>query len=77
MMLIKEYDQRGDNLMLTNQQIYENELEMRRRDLLREMEKKQLLAQLPKRLHMGRRAAGKLGLLLIKLGMWLKELEHP
>ncbi len=63
--------------MLTNQQIYENELEMHRRDLLNEIAKRQLLAQLPKRLHIGRRAAGKLGLLLLKLGMWLKQLEDP
>ena len=63
--------------MLNNQHLYEKELEMRRRDLLHEMEKRQLLAQLPKRLHMSRRAAGKLGVLLLKLGMWLKQLEHP
>ena len=63
--------------MLNNQHFYEKELELRRRDLLHEMEKRQLLAQLPKRLHMSRRVAGKLGLLLLKLGMWLKQLEHP
>jgi hypothetical protein len=63
--------------MLNNQHLYEKELEMRRRDLLHEMEKRQLLAQLPKRLNMSRRAAGKLGVLLLKLGMWLKQLEHP
>ncbi|HEY6287624.1 MAG TPA: hypothetical protein VIX20_18285 [Ktedonobacteraceae bacterium] len=63
--------------MLNNQRLYEKEFEMRRRDLQREMEKRQLLAQLPKRLNMGRRAAGKLGVLLLKLGMWLKQLEHP
>ena len=62
--------------MLTNQQVYENELKMHRRDLLNETEKRLLLAQLPKRLHMGRRAAGKLDLLLLKLGMWLKRLEY-
>jgi hypothetical protein len=72
-----EYDQRGDNLMLNNQHLYEKELEMRHRDLRLEMENRQLLSQLPKRLNMGRRAAGKLGLLLLKLGMWLKQLEHP
>ena len=62
--------------MLANQHLYEKELEMRRRDLQREMEKRQLLAQLPKRLNMRRRAAGKLGVLLLKLGMRLKQLEH-
>jgi hypothetical protein len=63
--------------MLNNQHLYEKELEMRRRDLHLEMEKRQLLAQLPKRLNMSRRVAGKLGVLLLKLGMWLKQLEHP
>jgi hypothetical protein len=63
--------------MLTNQHVYEKELEMRRRDLRIDMEKRQLLAQLPKRPNMNRRAAGKLGVLLLKLGMWLKQLEHP
>ena len=63
--------------MLPNQHLYEKELEMRHRNLRHEMEKRQLLAQLPKRLHMSRRAAGKLGVLLLKLGMWLKQLEHP
>ena len=63
--------------MLNNQHLYEKELEMRRRDLHLEMEKRQLLAQLPNRINMSRRAAGKLGVLLLKLGMWLKQLEHP
>jgi hypothetical protein len=63
--------------MLSNQHLYEKELEMRRRDLRREMEKRQLLAQLPKRLNISRRAAGKFGVLLLKLGLWLKQLEHP
>ena len=63
--------------MLNNQHLYEKEVEMRRRALFLEMEKRQLLAQLPKRLNMSRRGAGKLGLLLLKLGMWLKQLEHP
>jgi len=63
--------------MLNNQHLYEKVLEMRQQDLRLEMENQQLLAQLPKRLHMGRRAAGKLGLLLVKYGMWLKQLEHP
>jgi hypothetical protein len=63
--------------MLNNQHLYEKELEMRRRDLRHEMEKRQLLAQLPKQLNMSRRAAGKLGVLLLKLGMWLKQLEQP
>ncbi len=63
--------------MVPNQYLYEKALEARRRDLLREAEGRRLLAQLPKRRSMGRRAAGKLGVLLLKLGVWLKQLEHP
>jgi len=63
--------------MLTNQYLYEKEVEMRHRKLNDEMEKSRLLAQLPKRPNMSRRAAGKLGVLLLKLGLWLKQLEHP
>jgi len=45
-------------------------------DLLREAEKRRLLAQLPRhRRSISRYAAGKLGLLLLKLGAWLKEFE--
>lgn len=45
-------------------------------DLLREAEKRRLLAQLPRRRHnISRYAAGKLGLLLLKLGSWLKQFE--
>jgi hypothetical protein len=45
-------------------------------DLLREAEKRRLLAQLPRRRHnISRNAAGKLGLLLLKLGSWLKQFE--
>lgn len=62
--------------MLNNQHLYERALEMHQRELRLEMENRQLLARLPKALHIGRRAAGKLGLLLLKLGMWLKQLEH-
>ena len=63
--------------MLTNQYVYEKEVEMRHRKLHDEMEKSRLLAQLPKRRSMARRAAGKLGVLLVKLGMLLKQLEQP
>lgn len=63
--------------MVPNPYLYQKVLEVRRRDLLREAEGRRLLAQLPKRRSMGRRAAGKLGLLLLKLGMWLKQLEQP
>ncbi len=63
--------------MLNNQHLYEKALEVRYQDLRNEMEKRQLLTQLPKRLNMSRRAAGMLGVLLLKLGMRLKQLEHP
>jgi hypothetical protein len=46
-------------------------------DLLREAEKRRLLAQLPRhRRSISRQAAGKLGVLLLKLGAWLKQFEH-
>jgi hypothetical protein len=45
-------------------------------DLLREAEKERLLAQLPRhRRSISRHAAGKLGVLLLKLGAWLKQFE--
>lgn len=63
--------------MAPNPYLYEKALEARRQDLRHEAEVRRLLAQLPKRRSMGRRAAGKLGVLLVKLGMLLKQLEHP
>jgi hypothetical protein len=46
-------------------------------DLLREAEKRLLLAQLPRhRRSRSRRAAGKLGVLLLKLGARLKQFEQ-
>ena len=45
-------------------------------ELLREAEKSRLLAQLPRhRRSVSRYAAGKLDLLLLKLGTWLKQFE--
>ena len=45
-------------------------------DLLHEAEKRRLLVQLPRdRRSISRYAAGKLGLLLLKLGAWLKQFE--
>ena len=45
-------------------------------DLLREAEKRRLLAQLPRhRSHLLTYAAGKLGVLLLKLGTRLKQFE--
>jgi hypothetical protein len=47
------------------------------RDLLHEAEKRRLLAQLPRhRRSISRYAVGKLGLLLLKLGAWLKQFEQ-
>ena len=65
--------------MNSNLHLYEKALDVRRQDLRLEMEERRLLAYLPKRKRrsMSRRAAGKLGVLLLKLGMWLKQLEHP
>jgi hypothetical protein len=62
--------------MGTNSHLYEKALEVHHQDLRHEMEGRQMLAQLPKRLSMGRRAAVHLGVLLLKLGMWLKQFEH-
>ena len=46
-------------------------------DLLHEAEKQRLLAQLPRdRRSRSRYAAGKIGLLLLKLGTWLKQFEQ-
>jgi hypothetical protein len=46
-------------------------------ELLREAEKERLLAQLPRqRWRTTKRAAGKLGVLLLKLGSRLKQFEH-
>jgi len=46
-------------------------------ELLGEAEKSRLLAQLPRqRRSVSRYAAGKLGLLLLKLGAWLKQFEQ-
>jgi hypothetical protein len=63
--------------MAPNPYLYEKLLEARRQDLRHEAEVRRLVAQLPKRRSMGRRAAGKLGVLLLKLGMLLKQFEHP
>ena len=46
-------------------------------DLLRDAAKERLLAQLPRhRRSISRHAAGKLGLVLLRLGTWLKQFEH-
>lgn len=62
----------GPNLYL-----YEKVLEMHRQDLQHEVEVRRLLAGLPKRPGPARQGAGKLGVLLLKLGTWLKRMEQP
>lgn len=48
-----------------------------RQDLLREAEQQRLVAQLPdQRPHFGKRAVYGLGVLLVKLGMWLKQADQ-
>jgi hypothetical protein len=62
-----------------NSRIYPDEkiLQAHYQDLLREAEKERLLAQLPRhRRSTIKRAAGKLGVLLLKLGAWLKQFEQ-
>ena len=57
--------------------LYEKAREAYYHDLRRQMEERRLLAHLPRRRSMSRRAAGKLGVLLLKLGTWLKQFEQP
>jgi hypothetical protein len=57
--------------------LYEKAREVHYQDLLRQAEKERLLAQLPRhRRNMIKRAAGKLGILLLKLGARLKQFEQ-
>lgn len=60
-----------------NMYLYEKAREVHSRDLLREAEKERLLRRLPRhRRSMIRCAAGKLGVLLLKLGTRLKQFEQ-
>ena len=57
--------------------LYEKAREAHYQDLLRETEERRLLSRLPRyRRSMSRRVAGKLGILLLKLGTWLKQFEQ-
>ena len=57
--------------------LYEKVRQAHSQDLLREAEKRRLLAQLPRhRRSRSRHAAGKLGVLLLKLGSRLKQFEQ-
>ena len=60
-----------------NMYLHEKVLEMHLQDLRHEAEMRRLLARLPRRPGLGRRGAGKLGVLLLKLGAWLKQMEQP
>ncbi len=63
--------------MGSNTYLYEKVCEAHNQDLRREAEKMCMLACLPwHRRSMSRHMAGTLGVLLLKLGMWLKQLEH-
>jgi hypothetical protein len=67
----------GGNPMGPNMYLYEKAREAHSRDLQREAEKERLLRQLPQhRRSLSRRAAGKLGVLLLKLGTMLKQFEQ-
>jgi hypothetical protein len=61
--------------MAINMYLYEKAREVHSQDLLREAEKERLLAQLPRQ-RPSRYVAGKLGVLLLKLGSWLKQFEQ-
>ena len=63
--------------MGSNLYLYEKALEMHCQDLRHEMKIRRLLAQLPRKPRLSRYLAGKLGVLLLKLGMWLKQMEQP
>jgi len=57
--------------------LYEKAREAYYHDLRRQMEERRRLSLLPQRRSMSRRTAGKLGVLLLKLGTWLKQFEQP
>ena len=58
-----------------NMYLYEKTREAHYQDLLREMAESRLLAHLPRH-RLSRRVAGKLSVLLLKLGARLKQFEH-
>ena len=64
--------------MTPNYYLYEKLAVARHQDLLREAEQKRLAARRPKqRRNLGRNALYRLGVLLVKLGMLLKESNQP
>ena len=63
--------------MSSNMYLYEKAREAHSQDLRREAEKERMLSHLPRhRRSMSRYAAGKLGVLLLKLGARLKQFEQ-
>ena len=58
-----------------NMYLYEKAREVHYQDLRREMAESQLLAHLPRH-RLSRRVAGKLGVLLLRLGSRLKQFEQ-
>ena len=61
--------------MGSNMYLYEKAREAHYQDLLRELAESRLLEHLPRH-RLRRRVAGKLGVLLLKLGARLKQFEH-
>jgi hypothetical protein len=60
-----------------NMYLYEKTCEAHDQDLRREMAERRRLSRLPRhRRSMSRRIAYKLGMLLLKLGTWLKQFEQ-
>jgi hypothetical protein len=57
--------------------LYEKAREAYSHDIRRQMDERRLLVRLPRRRSMSRRAADKLGVLLLRLGTWLKQFEQP
>jgi hypothetical protein len=75
--LLRQTIYRGENPMDSKVYLDQKVQQAHYQDLLREAEKRRLLAQLPRhRQSRSRYAAGKLGLLLLKLGAWLKQFEQ-
>ena len=57
--------------------LYEKAREAYYHDLWRQMEERRKISPFSQRRSISRRTAGKLGVLLLKLGTWLKQLEQP
>jgi hypothetical protein len=57
--------------------LYERAREAYYRDLRRDMEERRRLSLLPQRRSVSRRTAGRLSMLLLKIGTWLRQFEQP